>query len=80
MQGWSEVSKEDLDNALKLLSLALKHDKTHQTMLYETLNSIQKDPRIYICFLQIMLSNNLELGLREVAGLTLKSMLKRNYE
>lgn len=79
MQGWSEVSQQDLDEAVKLMSLAQKHDKAHQTMLYETLNSHQKDPKMYVCLLRILLGPEVETSLREVAGLTLKSLLKRNY-
>lgn len=62
------------------MTLAQKHDKTHQTLLYNTLNTLQKDPRIYVCFLRIVLSSNVATELREVTGLTLKSMLKRNYD
>lgn len=72
------IDPAELAQLVHLLELGHSSNNTAQHEVYQTLKTIEEQPRSYIYLAAVSANDGLALHIRKMGGLTLGSFLKRN--
>jgi hypothetical protein len=72
------IDPTELAQLVHLLELAHSSDNAAQHEVYQTLKTIEEQPRSYLYLAAVLANQSIPLPVRKMGGLTLGSFLKRN--